>query len=137
MFSTRENAEFFNPYQSPDTLVRQQPVGRKVVQRHECQIVGRGHKNFYLPALRAANEVDGWRPITVIAHDGTRLIFETTDGAFVVYNHDADALGEVVEFHRGYRMMRGPEVRGDDGYVRRSSLWVSFEPMGPCLAEEI
>ena len=53
MFSTRENAEFFNPYQSPDTLVRQQPVGRKVVQRRECQIVGRGHKNFYLPALRA------------------------------------------------------------------------------------
>lgn len=135
MFTRKEIAAFLNPY-GPVPEEDATTSRLRAVDRHACQIVGRGHNTHYLPALRAANgPTDEWLPIEVLAHHGTRLTFNTPDGIFVVHHHDPDSLAQAVEYHPGYRILRGPETRGEDGYLRRSALLVSYEPVRECLAE--
>ena len=44
----------------------------------QCDLVADGHKGHWIPVLRAANgPKEDWLPITIIEHDGNKLIFST------------------------------------------------------------
>ncbi|OEY24185.1 hypothetical protein A0K93_02165 [Corynebacterium sp. BCW_4722] len=135
MFTRKEIAAFLNPY-GPSPEDDGETSRLRIVDKHACQIVGRGHNTHYLPALRAANSpADEWLPVAVLTQDGTRLTFNTPGGIFVVHHHDPHALAQAEEYHPGYRILRVPETRGEDGYLWRSALLVSYEPVRECLAE--
>ena len=103
------------------------------IGHRECDLVARGHKPHWIPALKAANGPEElWLEILSVQVDGTQLVIETARGTFTRYNHDPAGAAQAVDFNREWGVLRGPEVAGEDGLVRRSVHLVSMSPIGPC-----
>ena len=94
----------------------------------ECDLIANGHKPHWIPVLRAGNgPKEDWLPITVIEHDGTKLVFSTEDGVYTCYNHDPERLANAKYYNREWPVMRGDF----DGHGYPVSV-VSSRPIGPC-----
>lgn len=94
----------------------------------QCDLVADGHKGHWIPVLRAANgPKEDWLPITIIEHDGNKLIFSTEDGVHTCYHHDPERLANATSYNREWPVLRG-EFNGH-GYPVSV---VSSKPIGPC-----
>lgn len=104
------------------------PAERVPCAYDECDLIADGHKPHWIPVLRAGNgPKEDWLPITIIEHDGTKLIFSTEDGVYTCYNHDPERLANAKYYNREW-----PVLRGDfDGHGYPVSV-VSSRPIGPC-----
>ena len=104
------------------------PAERIPCGPEECDLIVNGHKAHWIPVLRAGNgPKEDWLPITIIEHDGTKLIISTEDGVYTCYNHDPERLANAKYYNREW-----PVLRGDfNGHGYPVSV-VSSRPIGPC-----
>ena len=94
----------------------------------ECDLIANGHKPHWIPVLHAANgPKEDWLPITILEHDGTKLVFSTEEGVTTCYDHNPERLANAKHYNRKWPVLRG-EFNGS-GYPVSV---VSSKPIGPC-----
>lgn len=104
------------------------PARRVPCSYEECDLLADGHKPHWIPVLRAANgPKEDWLPITILEHDGTKLVFSTEEGVVTCYAHNPERLANAKHYNREWPVLRG-EFNGH-GYPVSV---VSSKPIGPC-----
>lgn len=111
------------------------PKGRRECSYKECDMHAEGHKQHYIPVLRAMNLKYSWFPIEVVEQDGTKLTFRFTSvvGEELVtgYNHDPEELALAQQYNPDWNILRYT-VNNGESY---RAILLSQKPLAPCSME--
>ena len=111
-----------------------QPAGRRECTYKECDRQAEGHKNHYIPVLRAMNLKHSWFPVEAAEQDGTKLTFRFRSAVgeenVTSYNHDPEELALAEEYNPDWNILRFKTENG-----RYRAVLLSKKPLTPCTTE--
>lgn len=102
------------------------PHARRMCGPAECDMRISGHKDHYIPVLRALNQRDNWHPIELLSIEGAKVVFACGDEVRTVYHHDPALVMECDEYNPDWNVLR---KRHPNHFT---VALLSSKPIGPC-----